>query len=217
MPRDRDEDDDIDADPDERYRRRGRRYYDDDPDNVDRDTDEEYRRRVRRYGAETTNAEEEQEERDEAESERVARRKCLGPGLLLILAGVLGIAADAVYAVVTMPAAGGAGPGAAVATMGYAFTTVIPGVIALVFLMFQIIGGVCLVRRRVRGIAVTGAILGAFPGAFGAFVGLLASQWGLVAGAIALVALSGSAAIWMFVAFQDDDVQAAFEQSNRYG
>jgi hypothetical protein len=39
----------------------------------------------------------------------------------------------------------------------------------------------------------------------------------LVAGAIALVALSGSAAIWMFVAFQDDDVQAAFEQSNRYG
>lgn len=222
MSRDRDEDD-IDADPDERYRRRpGRRRYDDedDEDDVDRDVDEEYRRRVRRYGEEVTDREEEEEEKDEAESEAVARKQCLWPGILMTAAGALSLAGAVGFVAVVWagiaaaPPAGG--PAAAVTTF-MSVCAGIPLVVGLVGSGFQLGGGVCLLRRRARGLVITGAILGGMSIAGVLACGLMAGFPPSVWLALGPTLLGIPAAVWMFAVLQDHDVQGAFERSRRYG
>jgi hypothetical protein len=222
MSRYRDDDDDIDADPDERYRRGGRRYYDDpddDPDNLDRDADAEYRRRVRRYGEETTDEEEEQTEKDEAESGRVARRKCLVPGILMTAAGALTLAGAAGFVAVVAATIGAAPPGAgpaAAATTVISVCAGIPLLIGLVGSGFQLGGGICLLRRRARGMAICGAILGCMSIACILACGLMSGFPPPIWLALGPALLGIPAAIWMFAVLQDHDVQAAFE-SRQYG
>lgn len=217
MSRYRDDDeDDIDADPDERYRRRPpRRGYDDSDDDVDRDVDEEYRRRVRRYGEEMTDEEEEQEDKDEAESEAEARKKCRWPGILMTAAGALTLAGAAGFVAVvatgiaaTTPTGG---PAAATTTV-ISVCAGIPLVIGLVGSGLQLGGGVCLLRRRARGMVICGAILGIMSIAAILFSGLLAGFPPSIWLALGPCLLGIPAAIWMFAVLQDHDVQAAFER-----
>lgn len=212
-----DDEDDIDRDPDERYRRRpSRRYYDhpdDDPDNVDRDVDHEYRRRVRRYGEEVTDEEEDEEEKEQEESDRAARRKCLWPGLLMIAAGALGILGTVGFVAAEVAGAGGAAPGV---TAGWLCAGV-PMLFGVVFCGFQVGGGVCLVRRRARGMAITGGALGGMAAVTAVFAGMIAGFSTSIWMVLAPCLLGVPAAIWMFVTLQDHDVQDAFERSRRYG
>ena len=166
--------------------------YDDD-DDIDADADERYRRRARRYGREQpTDEEREAEENDRAEGAAVARRKCVPPGVLMAVAGVAGIAGNVVFGVLNAPTAGG-GPGGAVTmvcfTMQWGIALALGGLVSVM----QVVSGVFLVRRRLRGLVFTGMILGCLPLTFTAPLGWVA-------------------AVWTFLVLQDPDVSDAFER-----
>jgi hypothetical protein len=197
------------------------RYRDDDPDDdIDRDPDERYRRRVERYGEDRTDEEEEEEEKESEEVSAAARKRSLWPGLLMIAAAVLTLLGSAGF-VATLATGTGTGPGAGA---GAAFTWVslgicagIPLLFTLVFCILQLIGGICLVRRRARGMAMTGGILGCLGIVPIIVVGLMGNFPPAVWLALGPALLSIPAGIWMFVAISDTDVQEEFERNKRYG
>ncbi len=171
--------------------------YDHPDDDIDADHDERYRRRARRYGDGLTEEEEEAEEKDREEGEAVARKKCRWPGILHIVAGVIGFGGNIVIPVLSLS---GAAPGAsaAVATIMFAILWGIPLLLGLVFSVFQILAGVMMLRRRMRGLVITGTILGCLPVSVGAVIG-----W--------------AAAVWTFLVLSDPDVQDVFDRATKEG
>ena len=191
------------------------RYRDDDSDDdIDRDPDERYRRRVDRYGEDLTDEEEEQQEKESEESATSARRRTLGPGALMIATAVLTLLGSVGYVVslVAGPNATG-GAGAVVGAMGLVVCGGLPLLFTLAFCILQLIGGVCLVRRRGRGMAIAGGILGGLSIIPIVIVGLMANFSATVWLALGPALLSIPAGIWMFVAVNDLDVQEEFERN----
>lgn len=200
-----------------------RRYRDDDydsDDDIDRDPDEEYRRRVDRYGPELTEEEEDQEEKASEESAQAARRIALWPGILLIVSGALTLLGGAAFVVSLVMATGtgpGAGPGAAVTLVSMGICAGIPLLFVLGFSILQLIGGVCLVRRKGRGMVIAGSILGALSVVVIIVIGLMSNFPNNVWLALGPSLVSIPAAVWMFVAMGDHDLQEAFDRAKRYG
>ena len=93
----------------------------------------------------------------------------------------------------------------------------IPLFFTLAFCILQLIGGICLVRQRGRGMAITGGILGVVgivPIIWVAFMGNWQSAVWLAFGP---ALLSIPAGIWMFVTVVDQDVQEEFERNKKSG
>jgi hypothetical protein len=198
------------------------RYRDYDPDeDIDRDPDEEYRRRAERYGPEYDEEEETEEEKDSEESERVARKKCLGPGVLMVVAGLLTLLGSLGYLVSIVLASGagapGAGPGAAVTVVQLAICGGLPILAVLTFSALQAVGGACLLQRKRRGMAISGGILGGLAVGVivlcGVLMGFPAGVWFALGPSL----LSIPAAVWLLVALSDHDVQEAFDRARRLG
>lgn len=193
--------------------------YDPDED-IDRDPDERYRRRVERYGPGRSDEDEQEEEKDADESERIARRRCLVPGILLFASGLLTLLGSIGFLATIVLSSGtgpGAGPGAVATAMQLAICGGIPILAVLVCSALQAIGGVCLLRRKGRGMAISGAILGGLAVAVIVLCGLLLGYPPGLWFALGPALLNIPAAIWVFVALGDRDVQDAFERSRRYG
>jgi hypothetical protein len=194
------------------------RYYDDDSDDdIDRDPDERYRRRVDRFGEDLTPEEEDRQEQEDAESAAVARKRSLWPGLLMIVAAaltLLGTAGLVAYLVGGPTATGGAG--AVVGMMGLVFCGGLPLLFTLAFCVLELVGGICLIRLRGRGMAMAGGILGGMAVVPVVVVWMMvnyaASGWLALGPAL----LGIPAAIWMFVTLSDADVQDAFERNKKY-
>lgn len=196
-----------------------RRYRDDDEydpdDDIDRDPDDKYRRRAERYGPDLTEEDEAEEEKQTEESGAAARRKCLLPGLLMTLGGVLTFLGSAGFVAAQFAATGtgaGAGPGAAVTLISFGICAGVPLLFVFAFSGLQLAGGIALLRRRARGLAVAGGILGGLSVIALLVIGFMcnfpASVW------LALVPslLGPVGAIWLMVLLNDVDVQEAFDQ-----
>ena len=194
---------------------------DNDPDDdIDRDPDERYRRRVDRFGEDRTPEDEDQQEKETEESAAVARRRSLWPGLFMVASAVLTLLGSA--GLVATLAAGtgtgpGAGPGAAFTWVSLAICAGIPLLFTLVFCILQLVGGVCLARLRGRGMAMAGGILGGMAVVPIIWVALVGNFPPTVWLALGPALLSIPAAIWMFAALADADVQEGFERNKRYG
>lgn len=199
-----------------------RRDRDDDSDeDIDRDPDERYRRRADRYGPAYDEEEEAEQEKDFEESERVARKKCLVPGVLMIAAGVCTLLGSIGFLVSIVLASGagapGAGPGAAFTVVQLAICGGLPILAVLTFSALQTLGGACLLRRNGRGMAISGGILGGLAVGVIVLCGVLMGFPPGVWFALGPSLLSIPAAIWLLVALSDHDVQDAFERAKRYG
>lgn len=196
-----------------------RRYRDDDDyvpdDDIDRDPDERYRRRVDRYGEELTEEEEEEEEKQTEESGRAAGRKCLLPGLLMTLGGLLTFLGSAGFIAAQIAATGtgpGAGPGAAVTLISLGICAGVPLLFVFAFSGLQLAGGIALLRQRMRGLAVAGGILGGLSVIALLVIGFLCNFPWSVWLALVPSLLGPPAAIWLMVLLNDVDVQEAFDQ-----
>lgn len=200
-----------------------RRYRDDEydsDDDIDRDPDERYRRRVDRYGPELTDEEEEQEEKESEEAARNARRVSLWPGVLLIASGVLTLLGSGAFLVSLVLATGtgpGAGPGAAVTLVSMGICAGIPLLCVLAFSVMQIAAGACLLRRKGRGVVISGGVLGALSVAVIVMIGLMNNFPSNIWLALGPSLLGIPAAVWMFVAMGDHDLQDAFDRAKRGG
>jgi hypothetical protein len=196
-----------------------RRYHDDDDydpdDDVDRDPDERYRRRAERYGEEVTDEEEEEEEKQTEESGRAARRKCLIPGLLLTLGGLLTLLGSVGFIAAQIAATGtgpGAGPGAAVTLISLGICAGIPLLFVVAFSGLQLAGGIALLRQRLRGLVVAGGILGGLSVIALIIIGIMCGFTWSVWLPLAPSLLGPVGAIWVMVLLNDVDVQEAFDQ-----
>jgi hypothetical protein len=186
--------------------------YDYDPDDdIDRDPDERYRRRVDRYGPEE-DEEEEKEEQQTVEALRAARRKCLGPGILMIVSGVATLLGAAAFVVVSVTGVGGGA--AARGVIAFGICAGLPSLALLAFSVLQILGGVFLLRQRARGLVIGGGILGGLAVACGVALGFLGnfppSLWMVLGPGL----LGIPAAVWMFVVLADPDVDRAFDRTH---
>ncbi len=162
----------------------------------DIDDDERSSRRRDRNGYELPTEEEQQaEEKDRAEGEAVAKKKCFWPGLLMVIAGAGGIVGNVLYAVLNAPTPGG-GPGGAATVVMFTIQWGIALTVGVVLSAIQVAGGVFLMRRKSRGMVITGAMLGCLPCTFAAPLGWVA-------------------AVWMFMAMQDPDVTDVFDRAKR--
>ncbi len=197
---------------------RSRDDYDHPDDDIDRDPDETYRRRVDRFGEDLTGDEEDQKEKESEESATAARRRSVWPGLLMIAAAVLTLLGTAglVASLLFGPNATG-GAGAVVGMMGLVFCGGLPLLFTLAFCVLELIGGICLLRLRGRGMAMAGGILGGLAVVPVVVVALMinfqAASWLALGPAL----LGIPAGLWMFVAISDTDVQDAFERNKQYG
>ncbi len=202
--------------------RRYRDEYDDDfddPDDIDRDPDAEYRRRVDRYGEEMTDEDEDEAEKEEADSESSARKKSLWPGLVWAPPGGgtrLGSVGFVVTPALGGGAGGGGGGGAAVSWISLGLCAGIPLLFTAGFTIMQLVGGVCLVRRKGRGMAISGAILGVLAAVPIIYVGLVGNFPPTIWMALGPCLLSLPAGVWTFIAANDTDVQEAFARNKRY-
>jgi len=200
-----------------------RRYRDDEydsDDDIDRDPDEEYRRRVDRYGPDLTDEDEEQEEKESEDSAKVARRISLWPGILLIVSGALTLLGCVGFILSMLASAGtgpGAGPGAAVTLVSMGICAGIPLLFVLVFCILEVVGGVCLLRRKGRGMVISGGILGGLAVAPIIVIGVMGGFPNHIWLALGPSLLGIPAAIWMFVAMGDHDLQEAFDRAKRGG
>lgn len=198
------------------------RYRDDyDPDDdIDRDPDERYRRRVDRYGEDRTEEDEEEQEKEEREVSTTARKRTLWPGLLMIAAAVLTVLGSAGFVATLANGTGtgpGAGAGAAFTWMSLGICAGIPLLFTLVFCILQLVGGICLLRRRGRGMAICGGILGGLSLVPIVWVALVGNFPPAVWLALGPGLLSIPACIWMFATVVDSDVQDEFERNKKYG